>query len=239
VGIPQEYFVEGLEEAVARVVWEAVDQLQNLGATVTEVSLPHTRYGLPVYYIIAPAEASSNLARYDGVRYGLRLEGEDLWGTLERTRGEGFGPEVRRRIMLGAYALSAGYYDAYYLHAQKVRSLVRADFDAAFEQVDVIVAPTSPTVAFRLGERLDDPLAMYLSDILTIPANLAGLPGISVPCGFADGLPVGLQFIGPAFDEAAVLRAAHAYLEAAGWHKHRAAMAETLPRSGEGGAAGD
>ena len=224
IGIPGDYFVEGMEPGVGQVVRQAIAALGELGAELGEVSLPHTRYALPVYYLIAPAEASSNLARYDGVRYGLRLEGEGLWGMLGRTRGEGFGPEVRRRIMLGSYALSAGYYDAYYLHAQKVRSLVRADFDAAFQQFDLLVAPTSPTVAFRLGERLADPLAMYLSDVCTIPVNLAGLPGLSVPCGFSAGLPVGLQFIGPAFAEAVVLRAGHVYLEATGWQRKRPAL---------------
>lgn len=217
VGVPKEYFGSGSEPGVERAVRAAIDRLAELGATIEECSLPHTEYGLPAYYIIAPAEASANLARYDGVRYGYRAEDAR---TLEemycRTRAEGFGSEVKRRIMIGTYALSAGYYDAYYLKAQKVRTLVRRDFDAAFARFDVLVTPTSPTVAFKVGERAANPLAMYLSDVFAVSANLAGLPALSVPCGLVDGLPVGLQFIGPAFGEEVILRAAHAYEQASG-----------------------
>ncbi len=225
VGVPQEYFIEGMQPEVEAAVRAAVDQLADLGAEVQEVSLPHTDYALPVYYLIAPAEASANLARYDGVRYGLRVDGGGLIGTYKATRGQGFGPEVKRRIMLGTYALSAGYYDAYYLKAQKVRTLIKADFDAAFEQVDAIVAPTSPTTAFRIGEKVDDPLQMYLSDVFTLSVNLAGICGISVPCGFdGQGLPIGMQIMGPAFGEGRVLRVAHAYEQATGWHERRAKL---------------
>jgi len=219
IGVPREYFVGGLEPGVASAVQEAIAQLEALGATVQEVSLPHTEYALPVYYLIATAEASTNLARYDGIRYGLSdRAAPDLWEGYRRSRAFGFGPEVKRRIMLGTYALSAGYYDAYYLKAQKVRTLIKADFDAAFQEVDALVAPTSPTVAFRLGERVQDPLQMYLSDIFTIPANLAGLCAISVPCGFADGLPVGLQIMAPAFREEVMFRVAYAYEQSTPWH---------------------
>jgi aspartyl-tRNA(Asn)/glutamyl-tRNA(Gln) amidotransferase subunit A len=221
IGVPREYFIAGMDPGVEAAVRAAIEQLTELGAVVEEVSLPHTDYALPTYYLIAPAEASANLARYDGVKYGLSVPGEDMWDGFRRTRGQGFGPEVKRRIMLGTYALSAGYYDAYYKKAQKVRTLIRQDFDRAFETCDVIVAPTSPTPAFRLGERIDDPLQMYLSDIFTLSLNLAGLCGISVPCGFSDGLPVGVQFIGKAFDEATVLRVAYAYEQATEWHGRR------------------
>jgi aspartyl-tRNA(Asn)/glutamyl-tRNA(Gln) amidotransferase subunit A len=206
-------------EAAVRV---AVDRLADLGAEVQEVSLPHTDYALSVYYLIAPAEASANLARYDGVRYGLRVDDGGLIETYKATRGQGFGSEVKRRIMLGTYALSAGYYDAYYLKAQQVRTLIKADFDAAFERVDVIVAPTSPTTAFRIGEKVDDPLQMYLSDVFTLSMNLAGICGLSLPCGFdAGGLPIGLQIMGSAFGEEAVLRVAHVYEQATEWHRRR------------------
>lgn len=215
LAVPKEYVGEGTDPGVADAVRKAVDTLERLGAEVEEVSLPHTKYAVATYYLIAPAEASSNLARYDGVRYGVRVEGDNLIDMYRRTRSEGFGPEVKRRIMLGTYALSSGYYDAYYLRAQKVRTLIRRDFDAVFEKFDAIVAPTAPTTAFRFGEKISDPLTMYLNDVLTIPVNLAGLPAISVPCGLADGLPVGLQVIGKAFDEATVLRVAHAYEQAA------------------------
>ncbi|MEA2512154.1 MAG: aspartyl-tRNA(Asn)/glutamyl-tRNA(Gln) amidotransferase subunit, partial [Thermomicrobiales bacterium] len=178
-------------------------------------------YALPTYYITAPAEASANLARYDGVKYGLSVEAGSLREMYERTRGEGFGPEVKRRIMLGTYALSSGYYDAYYVKAQKVRTLLKQDFDKAFEQVDAIVAPTSPTVAFPIGARTDDPYQMYLADVFTIPANMAGIPGIAVPCGFSDGLPVSLQVLGKAFDEEKVLRIAHAFEQATEWSRRR------------------
>jgi len=188
-----------------------------MGTAIGEASLPHTDYALSAYYLIAPSEASSNLARYDGVRYGSRVEGADSVEMMMRTRGAGFGPEVKRRIMLGTYALSAGFYEAYYLKAQRARTLVRQDFERAFAAVDLVLLPTSPTVAFPLGARVDDPLQMYLADIFTIPVNLAGLPGISIPCGFGGGLPVGLQLVGRAFDEATLLRAAAAYEQAAGW----------------------
>jgi aspartyl-tRNA(Asn)/glutamyl-tRNA(Gln) amidotransferase subunit A len=220
LGVPREYFIEGMQPEVEAAVRQAIAVMVGLGASIAEVSLPHTDYALPVYYLIAPAEASANLARYDGVRYGLRVQGEDMWDNYRATRGAGFGAEVKRRIMLGTYALSAGYYDAYYLKAQKVRTLIRADFDAAFQRVDVIVCPTSPTTAFRIGEKTDDPLQMYLSDVFTLSCNLAGLPGISLPCGFdSNGLPIGLQLLGPAFKEEAILRVAYAYEQATEWHK--------------------
>jgi len=222
VGVPREYFVEGMQPEVEGAVRAAIDQLAALGAEVRPISLPHTEYALPVYYLIAPSEASANLARFDGVRYGLRDAQGALWLTYKATRGKGFGPEVKRRIMLGTYALSAGYYDAYYLKAQKVRTLIRQDFDRVFSEVDVIAAPTTPTTAFRIGEKADDPLAMYLSDVLTLSASLAGIVGTSVPCGFdGSGLPIGLQIIGPAFDEPTVLRAADAYQRATDWHTRR------------------
>ena len=222
VGVPQEYFIEGMQPEVEAAVRAAVDQLADLGAEIVEVSLPHTDYALPVYYLIAPAEASANLARYDSVRYGLRVDGGGLLETYKATRGQGFGSEVKRRIMLGTYALSAGYYDAYYLKAQKVRTLIKADFDAAFERVDTIVAPVTPTTAFRIGEKMDDPLQMYLSDVFTLSMNLAGICGLSLPCGFdGAGLPIGLQVMGPALGEEAVLRVAHAYEQATKWHERR------------------
>jgi aspartyl-tRNA(Asn)/glutamyl-tRNA(Gln) amidotransferase subunit A len=222
VGVPKEYFIEGMQPEVEASVRAAVDRLAELGAEVVEVSLPHTEYALPVYYLIAPAEASANLARYDGVRYSLRVDASGPDEMYQATRGQGFGPEVKRRIMLGTYALSAGYYDAYYLKAQKVRTLIKADFDAAFEQVDVIVAPTSPTTAFRIGEKADDPLQMYLSDVLTLATNLAGICGLSLPCGFdAAGLPIGLQIMGPALGEERILRVAYAYEQATEWHARR------------------
>ncbi|HEY63027.1 MAG TPA: Asp-tRNA(Asn)/Glu-tRNA(Gln) amidotransferase subunit GatA [Caldilineae bacterium] len=225
VGVPQEYFIEGMQPEVEKGVRAAIAQLADMGAEIVEISLPHTEYALPVYYLIAPAEASANLARYDGVRYGLSVAAKDLWETYRRTRGQGFGPEVKRRIMLGTYALSAGYYDAYYLKAGQVRTLIKQDFERAFEQVDVIVCPTSPTTAFRIGERIDDPLQMYLADIFTISVNLAGVCGISIPCGFDDQeLPIGLQVIGPAFGEERILSLAHAYQQATEWHKHRPSL---------------
>jgi aspartyl-tRNA(Asn)/glutamyl-tRNA(Gln) amidotransferase subunit A len=211
-GLPKEYFVAGMEPGVEARVREAVGALLEAGATVEEVSLPHTDYGLATYYIVAPAEASANLARYDGIRYGHSVRGGDVIANYLRTRGEGFGPEVKRRIMLGTYALSAGYYDAYYLKAQKVRTLIKQDFDALWAQgFDALVAPTSPTVAFRFGARLQDPVAMYLSDACTLPVNMAGLPGVSIPCGLSDGLPVGLQLIGAPWSEAPLLRLARGY----------------------------
>ena len=214
LGLPAEYFVKGMEPGVEERIRQAVDALENAGAEVEEVSLPHTDYGLATYYIVAPAEASANLARYDGVRYGhsVRLEGGDFIADYLATRGEGFGPEVKRRIMLGTYALSAGYYDAFYLKAQKVRTLIKRDFDQVFESgIDALVAPTSPSVAFRFGARTADPVAMYLSDACTLPANMAGIAGLSVPCGLSDGLPVGLQFIGPPWSELELLRFGRAY----------------------------
>jgi aspartyl-tRNA(Asn)/glutamyl-tRNA(Gln) amidotransferase subunit A len=210
VGIPKEYRVDGLDADVARVWDEGIAWLKDAGAQVVEVSLPHSKYALPAYYIIAPAEASSNLARYDGVRYGLRdlPEGANLQDMYAATRAAGFGPEVKRRIIIGTYVLSAGFYDAYYTQAQKVRTLIARDFAAAFEQCDVILAPTAPSAAFALGEKTSDPLSMYLNDVFAVPASLAGLPAMSVPGGLSrDGLPLGLQIIGPAFDEQAVLNA--------------------------------
>lgn len=210
LGIPREYFEVALDPGVRRQVEEAIHDLEDLGAKVGECSLPHSEYALSTYYLIAPAEASSNLARYDGVRHGLRSSGDDLESMYQNTRHQGFGSEVKRRIMLGTYALSSGYYDAYYLRAQKVRTLVKRDFELALERFDALVCPTSPTVAFGIGERVDDPLTMYASDVLTVPANLAGLPGLSVPCGLSEGLPVGLQIIGRPFDEETLLTIGHA-----------------------------
>ena len=218
LGVAKEYAVEGMEPGVEQAVATAIRKLESLGAELVEVSLPHTEYALATYYITAPAEASANLARYDGVRYGAVVEAPSLRETYERTRGQGFGPEVKRRIMLGTYALSSGYYDAYYVKAQKVRTLIKQDFDRAWESVDAIVAPTSPTVAFPLNARTSDPYQMYLADVFTIPANMAGIPGVSVPCGFSDGLPVGLQFLGKPFDEATMLRIAHVYERSEEWH---------------------
>ncbi len=225
VGVPEEYFVEGMEPGVEAAVRAAIAQLGQLGADLVPVSLPSTEYALSTYYIVAPAEVSSNLSRYDGVKYGFRAEdGADLIETYLSTRDQGFGAEVKRRVMIGTYALSSGYYDAYYLKAQKVRTIIKAEFDAVFEQCDVLASPTSPSVAFKLGSRTADPLAMYLSDIFTIPANMAGIPGISLPCGFSDGLPVGLQLLGPAFGEATLLRAAHAYEQSTEWHTRRPSL---------------
>ncbi len=219
VGVPQEYFIAGIQPEVEASVRKAIQTLESLGAEVRPVSLPHTEYALPVYYLIAPAEASANLARYDGVRYGLRVPSDSVTDMFRETRGAGFGPEVKRRIMLGAYALSAGYYDAYYNKAQKVRTLIRRDFDAAFERVDVIAAPVAPTTAFALGRHSDDPLAMYLEDVFTLPANLAGLPGLAFPVGFdSQGLPIGIQLMGPAFREDALFRAGYAYQQVTDWH---------------------
>ena len=220
IGVPKEYGIAGIQPDVAGKTRAAIEVLESLGAEVQEVSLPHTEYALPVYYIIAPAEASANLARYDGVRYGPRAEAGSMSEVFFRTRGQRFGPEVTRRIMIGTYALSAGYYDAYYGQAQKVRTLIRRDFEQAFRQVDVIAAPTSPNTAFKIGAHADDPLAMYLEDVFTLPANLAGAPGISFNVGFdRDGLPVGMQLIGPPFREDVLLSAAHAYQQVTDWHK--------------------
>ncbi|MDH4027289.1 MAG: Asp-tRNA(Asn)/Glu-tRNA(Gln) amidotransferase subunit GatA [Nitrospirota bacterium] len=222
VGVPKEYFIEGMDREVEARVREAVRTLGSLGAVPVEISLPHTGYAVATYYILATSEASSNLARYDGVRYGSRVEGEDLIDMYMRTREEGFGAEVKRRIILGTYALSSGYYDAYYRKAQQVRTLIKRDFEKAFQTVDAIVTPTAPTPAFRAGEKTADPLQMYLSDIFTISVNLAGVPGISVPCGFTSGgLPVGLQIIGKHFDEETVYKIAYAYEQSTDWHKRK------------------
>ena len=219
IGLPQEYFAEGLQPAVKNAVMTAVAQLEDQGAFVQEVSLQHADYCLPAYYIIAMAEASANLARYDGVRFGARVEGVDLIETYKLTRGQGFGEEVKRRIMLGTYTLSAGYYDAYYGKAQAVRTLIRQEFDALFEEVDALVSPAAPTTAFRFGEMTQDPLQMILADVLTISANLAGLCGLSVPCGFdAIGLPIGMQILGAPYTETTILRLGQAYQEATDWH---------------------
>jgi aspartyl-tRNA(Asn)/glutamyl-tRNA(Gln) amidotransferase subunit A len=221
IGIPREYFGQGIEAGVEEKVRAAIALLGELGADIDACSLPSTDYALDTYYIIAPAEASANLARYDGIRYGLSEQAPDIWRQYDATREAGFGPEVKRRIMLGTYVLSAGYYDAYYLKAQKVRTLIKQEFDAAFERFDVIVAPTSPTVAFKIGEKTGDPLAMYLNDVLTIPVNMAGLPGMSIPCGLSEGLPVGLQIIGKAFDEESILRVAYCYQQHTDFHRAR------------------
>jgi aspartyl-tRNA(Asn)/glutamyl-tRNA(Gln) amidotransferase subunit A len=222
LGIPKEYFVSGMQREVEQAVRAAIGKLEKNGAIIEEISLPHTEYAVAVYYIVATAEASSNLARYDGMRYGHRVTAKDLIETYMISRDEGFGAEVKRRIMLGTYVLSAGYYDAYYLKAQRVRTLIRKDFDAAFKRCDVIVTPTAPTTAFKLGEKTQDPLEMYLSDIYTISINLAGLPALSLPCGFdGEGMPIGMQIIGKHFDEATILRVAHHYEQSTEWHKRK------------------
>jgi aspartyl-tRNA(Asn)/glutamyl-tRNA(Gln) amidotransferase subunit A len=225
IGVPKEYFIAGLQPAVERGVKEAIKAFESLGAEIREVSLPHTEYALPVYYLIAPAEASANLARYDGVRFGPRVEGAAMWDVFYKTRGGKFGPEVTRRIMLGTYALSAGYYDAYYGQAQKVRTLIKRDFDLAFEHVDAIACPVAPTTAFPIGAHGDDPLAMYLEDVFTLPANLAGVPGLAFPVAFdGDGLPVGMQLMGKHFREDLLFRMAHAYQQITNWHKRSPAL---------------
>jgi len=223
VGIPKEYFVEGMQAEVEIAIREAVKKLEELGARVEwEVSLAHTPYALAAYYVIAPSEASANLARYDGVKYGFSyLDTDNIWEALEKTRQYGFGAEVKRRIMLGTYALSAGYYDAWYLKAQKIRTLIRQEFDQAFERFDALVTPTSPTTPFKIGEKVDDPLQMYLSDVCTLPINIAGVPAISIPAGFGDGLPIGMQIIGKPFNEEALLKIAYAYQQATDWHKRK------------------
>ena len=223
LGIPREYFVDGIQPEVASVVRTAVAKLEELGAHIDwDVSLPSTPYALAVYYIISPSEASANLARYDGIRYGFSYQkAHSMWEAIEKTRQFGFGPEVKRRIMLGTYALSAGYYDAYYLKAQKVRTLIRQEFDAAFEKYDALITPTAPTVPFKIGEKTDDLMALYLSDVCTMPVNIAGVPAISIPAGFANGLPVGLQIIAKPFAEETILRIAHAYEQATGWQHHK------------------
>jgi len=222
IGVPEEYFIAGMQPEVEAAVRQAIEGFRSLGAEIRTIGLPHTDLALPVYYLIAPAEASANLARYDGVRYGPRLGGDALWEQYAATRGSLFGPEVKRRIMLGTYALSAGYYDAYYSQAQKVRTLIKGDFEAAFDQVDLIACPVTPSTAFPLGAHADDPLSMYLEDVFTLPANLAGIPGIAFPVGFdARGLPIGMQLNAPHLGEAALLRACHAYQSATDWHKER------------------
>jgi len=223
LGLAKEYMVGGLDPEVKHAIDEAVKQFQKLGAEIVEVSLPHTDYAIATYYIIATAEASANLARFDGIRYGARVEGRDPIELYSKTRGAGFGPEVKRRILLGTYVLSSGYYDAYYLRAQKVRTLIRNDFLKAFEKVDAIITPTSPTAAFKIGEKADDPLQMYLMDIFTISANLSGICGISIPCGFTTlpKLPIGLQLLGKPFNEQTILRIADAYQQTASWHKEK------------------
>jgi aspartyl-tRNA(Asn)/glutamyl-tRNA(Gln) amidotransferase subunit A len=222
VGVPKEYFIKGIQPEVEQKVLAAIEVLRGLGAEIKEVSLPHTEYALPVYYLIAPAEASANLARYDGIRFGPQMEGENLWDVFTRTRGAKFGDEATRRIMLGTYALSAGYYDAYYGQAQKVRTLIKHDFEQVYQEVDAIACPVAPTTAFPIGAHGDDPLAMYLEDVFTLPANLAGVPGLAFPVGFdASGLPVGMQLMGRHFDEASLLSMAHAYQQVTNWHKRK------------------
>ena len=219
IGLPKEYFAEGLDDQIATVIQSAADEFRRLGAKIVEISLPNTHLSIPVYYVIAMAECSSNLSRMDGVRFGHRCaEPQDLEDLYKRTRGEGFGAEVKRRILIGTFALSAGYYDAYYLKAQQVRRMIKDDFQKAFESVDLILGPTTPEVAFEQGAKTDDPVSMYLQDIFTISLNLAGLPGMSLPAGFIDGLPVGMQLIGNYFDEARLLGSAHAYQQATDWH---------------------
>jgi aspartyl-tRNA(Asn)/glutamyl-tRNA(Gln) amidotransferase subunit A len=222
VGVPKEYFIEGMDKEVETSVRVATKKLESLGAIPIEVSLPHTDYAVATYYILATSEASSNLARYDGAKYGVRTNGKDLLEMYTKTRAKGFGAEVKRRIILGTYALSSGYYEAYYKKAQQVRTLIKQDFEKAFETVDVIITPTSPTSAFKVGEKTEDPLQMYLADIFTISVNLAGVPAISIPCGFTSNkLPVGLQIIGKHFDEESILRIAYAYEQATDWHKRK------------------
>ncbi len=223
IGIITETFGEGLDPIVAETVNTAIAQLKTLGAEIQEISCPRFRYGLPTYYIIAPSEASANLARYDGVKYGFRSDNPDnLLSMYKKTRATGFGAEVKRRIMLGTYTLSAGYYDAYYLKAQKVRTLIKEDFENAFGKVDILVCPTAPTTAFKVGEKIADPLTMYLSDLMTIPVNLAGLPGMSIPCGFDDkGMPIGLQLIGNVLREDRIFQVAYAYEQSTEWHKEK------------------
>lgn len=227
IGLPKEYFVSGMDSDVEKAVRAAIKQLEDLGAEIIEVSMPHTEYAVSAYYLIAPAEASSNLARYDGVSYGARVEGTDIVDMFKKTRSEKFGEEVKRRIMLGTYALSAGYYDAYYLKALKVRTLVKQDFDRAFEKVDVLVAPTAPTPAYKIGAMISDPMKMYLQDVCTIPVNLAGVPGISVPCGFSnDHMPIGLQIIGKPLGEETLIRTAYTFEQNNAYHKRIAPLGE-------------
>lgn len=233
IGVIRDLLGEGCGEETRAAVQAAIQHLQELGAEILEIDCPSFRYGLATYYIIAPSEASANLARYDGVKYGLREPADSLLAMYGKTRAHGFGPEVKRRIMIGTYALSSGYYDAYYLKAQKVRTLIKQDFLKAFEKVDVLVSPTTPTPAFKIGER-EDPLSMYLCDLMTIPVNLAGLPGLSLPCGFADGLPIGLQIVGNALQESKVLRVAYAYEQSTDWHKRRPPLGQPSVEEGQG-----
>ncbi|MCL5981115.1 MAG: Asp-tRNA(Asn)/Glu-tRNA(Gln) amidotransferase subunit GatA [Firmicutes bacterium] len=229
IGVPREYFAEGIDQNVQAAVRKALSVLISLGAEAEEISLPHTEYGIPIYYLIAPAEASSNLARYDGIQYGFRVEADNLWEQYKKTRSQGFGAEVKRRIMLGTYALSSGYYEAYYLKALQARTLIKQDFDKALAKYDVLLTPTTPSTAFQVGA-VEDPLTMYMNDICTIPANLAGLPALSMTCGFIDGLPVGLQLIGKPFDEGTLLRVAYAYEQNSGLEKKKPSF------PGQGGA---
>ncbi|HNL23559.1 MAG TPA: amidase family protein, partial [Pseudomonadales bacterium] len=232
IGLPKEYFAAGLSAPMERVIRAAIETYRDLGAQFREVSLPHTALSVPVYYVIAPAECSANLARYDGVRYGHRCaDPVDLEDLYTRSRAEGFGAEVQRRILTGTYVLSSGYYDAYYLKAQKIRRLIRDDFARAFDEVDLLLGPTSPSPAFKLGEKSSDPITMYLEDIYTIAANLAGLPALSIPAGLLDGLPVGLQLIGNYFDEGRLLAAAHRFQQQTGWHQREPLSSSTLQAS--------
>ncbi len=222
IGIPKEYFAQGVTSEVDAAVKAALKVYETLGCSIEECSLPTTSYALAVYYIIAPSEASANLARYDGVKYGFSYKDTDsMWEAMEKTRAIGFGPEVKRRIMLGTYALSAGYYDAWYVKAQKVRTVIRREFDAAFEKYDALITPTAPSVPFKIGEKASDPFSMYLSDICTIPVNIAGLPGISIQAGFSDNLPIGLQIIGKPFAEKTIFNLGHAFQQNTDWHKRR------------------
>ncbi|HEU5140990.1 MAG TPA: Asp-tRNA(Asn)/Glu-tRNA(Gln) amidotransferase subunit GatA, partial [Bacillales bacterium] len=224
IAVPKEYLGKGVQPEVKERIQEALKKLEALGATWEEVSLPHSKYAVATYYLLASSEASANLARYDGVRYGVRAEADNLLEMYKKTRSEGFGDEVKRRIMLGTFALSSGYYDAYYKKAQKVRTLIKRDFDEVLQKYDVVIGPTAPTPAFKIGEKTDDPLTMYANDILTIPVSLAGVPAVSVPCGQAEGLPVGLQIIGKPFDESTVYRVAHAYEQSTDHHKAKPTM---------------
>jgi aspartyl-tRNA(Asn)/glutamyl-tRNA(Gln) amidotransferase subunit A len=222
IGIPKEYFIAGVQEEVSDAVYSAISLLESMGARIQEISLPHTAEALPVYYLIAPAEASANLSRFDGVRYGPRASESDISSMYKKTRGSGFGAEVKRRIMLGTYALSAGYYDAYYGQAQKVRTLIKRDFEVAFQTVDVIAAPVAPSTAFRFGEHINDPLAMYLEDVFTLPANLAGIPGLAFPVGFdRNNLPIGIQLMGAPFSEDILLQTCHAYQQVTDFHEKK------------------
>ena len=221
IGVPEEYFISGIQDEVESTVMKSIRIIERLGAQTRSISLPHTKYAVPVYYLIASAEASANLARYDGIRYGSRQTAESVWDIFRKTRGEMFGSEVKRRIMLGTYALSAGYYDAYYGQAQKVRTLIKNDFEKAFEIVDLIAAPVTPTTAFRIGEHTDDPLSMYLEDAFTLPANLSGIPGLAFPVGFdKSGLPIGMQLMAPHFQEPLLFQVAHAFQQVTDWHTY-------------------